>query len=147
METITVPQKVYEQMEEIKDRHGLISNCFAIIRDANFEEFEELREWLYSDSITIDVSCIREKQFVGYYYNRLDVKPEEEKYLVYHWSGIDLYEETILSGLTYESGVTHMDWNYDASDFKPLTKEQIAQFQNDSGIVIPEDWLHEVNED
>ena len=59
MDIITVPQKVYDQMEELKDKQGFVSNVFDLISTIYCHD---LHEWLYSSNqVNAEQSKWREK--------------------------------------------------------------------------------------
>lgn len=149
MDIITVPQKVYDQMEELKDKQGFVSNVFDLISTIYCHD---LHEWLYSSNqVNAEQSKWREKQFIKYFYGELEIKPEEPKlYNVYYKIGSSMHGDwDVYIGMQWfqgRTGITTAD-NEERFWKEKFTMSDIKGFELAAEVKFPESALHEIEDD
>lgn len=149
MKTITVPQKVYEEMKEIRDKQGFISDAFDLVSTMYASN---LHSWLYhSVQMSKETSRQHEEQFVKYFYGELNVEPEPEKlYNVYYKIGKSMHGDwNIYVGAVWFQGRVGIDTADNEERFyeEKFTMSDIKLFESSAEMKFPKSALHEVDED
>lgn len=141
-----VDKQLYEQLKELKDRSFDLHEVYGLL-DEDTTRFNAAYWWLYMNKDP-RFNRLHEKHMLNWMDGNIEIKPEpEKKYQVYCSIGRDGGSDEWFTGI-YRNNylLSIISWCENPDEkFTVLTKSEIEEFQDRTGIKFPQSAWHEIN--
>lgn len=141
-----VDKQLYEQLKELKDRSLDLHEVYRLLDESTIR-FDAAYWWLYMNTDP-KTNRLHEKNMLNWMDGNIEIKPEpEKKYQVYCSIGRDGGTDEWFTGI-YRNNylLSIISWCENPDEkFTFLTKSEIEEFQDRTGIKFPQSAWHEIN--
>lgn len=142
-----VDKELYKQLKKLKDRSDNLCDVYGILSSDTENEFNDAF-WWFNPIVGDDKGRLHEKHMLNWMDGNIEIKPEpEKKYQVYCSIGRDGGSDEWFTGI-YRNNylLSIISWCENPDEkFTVLTKSEIEEFQDRTGIKFPQSAWHEIN--
>lgn len=141
-----VDSDLYKQLKDLKSRSRDLYDVYTFI-NGNDSKYRLAYWWLHCNDSNSE-NRLHEKNMLDWLAGTLEIKPEpEKKYKVYQSLGRDGGSDEWFTGI-YRNNylLSIISWCENPDEkFTVLTKSEIKEFQDRTGIKFPQSAWHEIN--